>query len=395
MLFLGWLVPRLMIISSALVIVTTRVAPQGAAVTVKKLTGPGTPLAESFTRISAIRELRDGRVLISDEAETRIVVADFASGVVQQVGQKGKGPGEYVQVARIWPLGGDSTLVKEPFGLRWLILDGVRVVATLGPGERAVAAAAMAPLLGTDTLGRVVTQLIGNDRGGRPSLDEPFKIVRLDRRTLRLDTIGRLQHTELWRQKAVASAAPSAVPAGAGGAPNRPRRYSMSINAPDDVAVFADGWVAVARTDPYRVDWCAPHSACAEGRPLPGARRAMTTREKQAYLDAAQVAAGWPPTTDVEATFGWPTDVPPFAAPSRGLEGGAVFAMPDGRAMIARVPTADVRANRYDIVTRNGVLAAQLELPLNERVIGFGAKTIYVRRVNSDGEQFLRRHSWP
>jgi hypothetical protein len=369
-------------------------AQQRTPVTVMKLQGVGTPLGEVFGRISAVRELRDGRVIVSDDELTRLVVADFTSGAVQQIGRKGQGPGEYQQVARIWPLPGDSTLVKEPWGTRWLLLAGARVVATLGLAERVVTTAGMMPLQGSDTLGHVITTTFGRDARGAVSPDAPFALLRIDRRTMRVDTVARLQNSEMWRKKNVSANEPSTVPAGPSSGGARPRRYAVPILVPDDVAVFADGWIAIVRPDPYRVDWCSPRGTCTEGAALSKERIAMTAREKQAYLEAARAEHLGPKTDKVEETFGWPSYVPPFASPS-GLDGSAVLAMPDGRAMVSRLPTADARMNRYDIVTRSGVVAAQLHLPLNERVIGFGAKTIYIRRVDADGDQYLRRHAWP
>jgi len=387
--------PSSILILSAVAALTSPLgSQQRASVPLVKLQGAGTPLSEVFGRISAVRELPDGRVIVSDDEMTRLVVADFKTGSVQQIGRTGKGPGEYQQVARIWPLGGDSTLVKEPWGMRWLVLEGARVVATLSQAERVVVAAGMMPLQGSDTLGHVVSTTFGRDARGAVLPDAPFALVRVDRRTTRVDTVARLQNAEMWRKKNVSANEPSTVPAGAASGGTRPRRNSVPILVPDDVAVFADGWIAIVRPDPYRVDWCSPRGPCNEGKALSTERIAMTAREKQAYLDAARAEHRWPPTDKVEETSGWPSHVPPFASPS-GLDGSAVLAMPDGRAMISRMPTADVRMNRYDIITRSGVIAAQLQLPLNERVIGFGAKTIYIRRVDADGDQYLRRHAWP
>jgi hypothetical protein len=52
-------------------------------------------LAEEFTSIDQIRELADGRVLIVDGHENRLVVADLARGTVLPLSHLGSGPGEY------------------------------------------------------------------------------------------------------------------------------------------------------------------------------------------------------------------------------------------------------------------------------------------------------------
>ena len=107
-------------------------------------------LTAEFSSIASVRELADGRLLIVDEKENRITVADFKSGATSVLGRIGSGPGEYTQVARIWSLSADSSLLKEPFGLRWLLFDGAQITQTLGAGHPIVAAFGSGRILGTD-----------------------------------------------------------------------------------------------------------------------------------------------------------------------------------------------------------------------------------------------------
>src|SRR5688572_21860994 len=81
-------------------------------------------LGEPFTSVYSIRELADGRVLISDNGQdNRLVVADLASGRVRTVGNVGAGPGEYRAAGRLFPLAGDSTLfIDSPQRGYWWLL---------------------------------------------------------------------------------------------------------------------------------------------------------------------------------------------------------------------------------------------------------------------------------
>lgn len=63
--------------------------------------------------IGSIRELSDGRVLISDPRERRVVVADMATGSVAQVGRAGRGPREYTSASRLRRVAGESTLLVD------------------------------------------------------------------------------------------------------------------------------------------------------------------------------------------------------------------------------------------------------------------------------------------
>jgi hypothetical protein len=66
------------------------------SVPVVRLSAPNARLDEEFTYVGSIRELANGRVLIADEKENRLFVADFAQRQVHQIGRVGSGPGEYV-----------------------------------------------------------------------------------------------------------------------------------------------------------------------------------------------------------------------------------------------------------------------------------------------------------
>jgi hypothetical protein len=69
-----------------------------------------------------VRERKDGRVIITDSRDERIVVADLRAGSVQQIGRKGRGPNEYPRALPMWSVGGDSSvMVGSPSRwLRWI-----------------------------------------------------------------------------------------------------------------------------------------------------------------------------------------------------------------------------------------------------------------------------------
>jgi hypothetical protein len=385
----------LAIAASAVLLVSRALAGQGTpTVPPVRLSPANATHPAEFTVVAGVRELSDGRVLVTDEKDGVLVAVDFRAGTSLAVGRTGNGPGEYRQVGRLWPLGGDSTLLKEPFAPRWLLLRGVEVVATLGPGDPTVRAVGMMPIMGSDTRGGIGVVQFGRDASGRPTLDDSLLLVRVARPSLRVDTITRLGSPTQWERGAGVTPSPPAVAAAGGGAPAE-RRYALGLQVQDQVAVFADGWIAIARTDPYRVDWCAPGRACAIGRPLDTTRPPMSARERQAYLQAMQQMRGWPPTTDVSAVSGWPNVIPPFTMPSQRIDGSAVLAMPDGRLMVERLPTAESRMRRYDIVSRRGEIAGRVLLPFAERIVGFGARAVYLAVADADGVERLRRHAWP
>lgn len=361
---------------------------------IARLGAPSAALPEDFSVIATVRELSDGRVLVSDEKEGRVVVADFSNGSVLQIGRTGAGPGEYRQVGRIWTLGGDTTLVKEPFAPRWILLAGSTVASTLGPSDDAVRTVGPNRLAGADALGHLVWTSFRRDANNRPLLDDSLVVLRLNRATARVDTLTRVQSASGWSRAAGVTDAAQAVAASGGGAPQR-RTFRIALAAPDEIAVFPDGWVAIVRAEPYRVDWCAPRRPCANGRPLAVARRPMTDREKRAYLAVAAATQTWPPTTDIAETAGWPNVLPAFATPSSRIDASAVIALSDGRLLVERLPTADIPHRIYDIITRTGGTARQLQVELSDRIVGSSARYLYVATMDEEGIQRLRRHPLP
>jgi len=224
--------------------------------------------------------LFDGRVLISDPRERRVVVADMATGRIAQVGRAGRGPLEYTSASRLRRLSGDSTLLIYS-SRRWVFFHGSRVVHTLPPDAPVVRAAGGFEL-DADTLGSVLVRI-----------------------------------------------------------PRVVRRPAGDVRWSDSIAV-----VHFRRVGTVRIDTIA-------------------------YLREA-----------------FPAKVPPF-------QREALLAAPDGRLLVRRTVTASRPEGRYDIVDRAGRLMGHVVLPPDERIIGFGLRSVYVVWRDAEGFERLRRHPWP
>jgi hypothetical protein len=331
---------------------------------------PDATLSEEFAVIGSLRELSDGRVLITDERENRIVVADFVSGVVQPVGRRGRGPGEYEQVSRLWAIGGDSSVMADRFSRRWLFFDGSRIVSTLSSDAAAIRMIGPGLIQGADRFGRIVAKVYSRGRSGATAFEDSMLVVRFNPALQNLDSIARV---------------PSEFAVG---------RASYGARPGDQVAVFPDGWVAIARVNPYGVEWCSPSGKCTAGPAPLAPARSMRDIDKRAYLRIATRTTHWPPTSDLEETTGWPEIVPPFIMPEGRLDGSALVAAPDGRLLIKRLAIAEAPHPRYDLIARNGAIVGEIVLPADQHIVAFGAKSVYVAVTNDDGIQRLSRHPW-
>jgi hypothetical protein len=167
---------------------------------------------------------------------------------------------------------------------------------------------------------------------------------------------------------------------------------SNPIASEELALLFSDGWIAIARLDPYRVDWRSTDGRWRRGAPLPFDVVRVADREK---CWAFRRVAGRGRTCDASQIPGWPPTFPPFLPPPLQRLAPTLQAAPDRRLVIARTLTSASTHRRYDIVDRAGRLSAILNLEPNELLIGFGARSVYVLATDEDGVQTLRRHDWP
>ena len=77
------------------------------------LAGPAAAFPEGSSRLSGMRELADGRVMVADGLGQVLVIADLASGAADTIGAEGQGPDEYREPDGLFALPGDSTLLVD------------------------------------------------------------------------------------------------------------------------------------------------------------------------------------------------------------------------------------------------------------------------------------------
>ena len=88
----------------------------------RTLSKPEIEFTQPFSEVTAIRELRDGRVIVVDGRELKAQVIDFRAGTVATIGRNGDGPGEYRWPRQLYALPGDSSLLPDQAGGRLLII---------------------------------------------------------------------------------------------------------------------------------------------------------------------------------------------------------------------------------------------------------------------------------
>jgi len=339
-----------------------------------KLPPANASLTTEFMRIAGIRELRDGRVLIADAGDNRLVVCDFGKGTTTQIGGVGAGPSEYGLVSELFPLAADSSTMLDQANGRWLVLSQDRIVRIVPPD---VAVKVLSGIVrGVDAGGKaIVTQVSpGLFLGAPHSLGKPDSsfLVLVDTQSGRADTVTRLRIAPM---QIITVRNPRGQ--------DRVGIRSEPLSVGEEPLLFADGWVALARLDPYRVEWRTPDGRWIHSAALPFEAQRMDDKERQAYFARISKATGKPAIRNDDDK--WPDLVPPF-------QPHPLLPLPNGDVLVARTPTASHPGVRYDRVNRSGRLVGWVELPVDQRIAGVGARGAYVIVTDDDGIQRLERH---
>ena len=361
----------------------------------KKLSQPQAEFAEPFTDIGAIRELSDGRVIVVDARELTVKLLDFRRGTATTIGRSGDGPGEYRWPSRLYALAGDSTLLHDGAGGRLMIIqpDG-KPGGFYDPNQietdSGLARVRRFNLRSSDgkrfLYGEAQPIKIGAN--GALELADHSAIERLEFSTRKRDTVG------FWPVRKDANA--RLVP-GAGMVVTQPRMDAWPVW--EHWLVSPTGRIAFVFPDPYRVDFVDANGQLTKSQPIPyerirvdAALKKQHEEERSAPVMAMRYDRGGggsrmelmrrpyePPAT-------WPEFLPPY-------RGTGQFA-PDGLIWISRMTGAG-RPPLFDIIDGNGRLFERVELPARTKLIGFGAKSVYLVRIDQDDLQYLVRYPLP
>jgi hypothetical protein len=332
---------------------------------------------DEYTRILSVRALPDGRVLVSDVVALWVV--DAPGAVPREIGPRGRGPREYQRAGWLHAAGGDTTWLEDLQDRRRHVVVG----ATLSdrsehPPRRAIDFQLLG-ISGDGTFAELQVTRVANGPDERrlpPLLQfaESTAVLRYDRQG-RVDTIARLRGDYLG-ETTVAKA-------------TRSGRMVYQLRSPlegrEQAAFFADGWLAVLRRDPYRVDWVTPAGRLLVGRALPYASVRVDERQRRRAI-ANHHFAGDSSLFESGDFPRWPNQLPPFL-------NDALTPLADGSVLVRRAPDARQAGLVHDVVGRDGSLRSRLLLAATQRVVASDPRGIYVATRDADGVETLTLHA--
>ena len=381
------------------------VAAAAQTVPTRTLTRADAEWSEPFSQISGIRELKSGRVIVADNREKSIQLVDF-TGQAKKIGREGSGPGEYGLPTSVFAAPGDTTWVFDVMNSRYLVIDPAgKPVSTFmmadGPppnGEvtpgRERAAFGLGFAQGIDAQGRLYfrapTVRFGNEA---PATVDTTPIIRWDRKTNKADTVGLLF-------------SPAGPPPTVRGVPGGGQEVRVSVRiggstpfaSTDAYAVTPSGDVAVVRARDYHVDWIVKGKTVS-GAPIAYDRVRVTDADKKAWIEARRNAPGVQLINDngnrrVQTGGAPPDGPPPEFPPFKGpFASNGVVAAPNGQIWVAKHMPVDAPPT-YDVVDNTGKVVSRVVLPKRTRLVGFGAGTVYLARIDEDDLQNLQRYRW-
>jgi hypothetical protein len=315
---------------------------------------------EGFSRLTSVVELAGGIVLVSDSKDGVVLRIDSLLAAGSNVGRRGSGPLEFIHSTGLSRISPDSALQVDWLSRRLLVFTSKGPVAQPPwPEDWSL----QWSFHGADTLGTALLSFA--PRGASESSGDSLRVVRLNRRTGVGDTIAKLRAERPWSQAK----------------PNRAYPGDM-----EQAHISPDGWVAIVRIQPLRVDWRSPDGAWTRGNPLGIPDIAVDEAERAYYL--TQSGANNPDPRWLES-IDWPEKA--SAIPFQLYPTMA----PNGWLVLRRQASTKWRDGLHDIVDRSGKLVAHLQMSPEQKIVGYGKAAVYVVTTDDAGLQFLSRHPWP
>jgi hypothetical protein len=365
--------------------VLAAVSPPAQAPAVR-LTTPNATLTEEFSAIRGVRELADGRLLVSDYIDQRVVLVDLDRGTVVVQVAKGSGPREARLPTRLVPALGDSTFLVDLGNNRLLLLDGQgRPVRTI-PGDRV----GVLGLRGMGAAGAFYFASPAWAEGNAALPMDSVRIVKWNPRTNAQTTIATIQGDRMRSD----IREPALTP-----------RIPTVGYAAQDAWVMTGGVVRIVRAGGYRVESRPPAGAAAvvgpsyayQTRPVNNVDRVAFVRR---FNESSPMSGkgenggmGYSPALTE----------PEVAAMVRGtqyaerhpmFDAGAVISDPEGQLWVGR-PTEEGKPVLYDVFDDAGKRVKTVELLPGRRVVALGRQSVHVVVESEAGIQHLERYSLP
>jgi hypothetical protein len=361
------------------------VARPAAAPAAVVLDRPERTLSEPFSFVRGVRELSNGKLLIADWIENRVVLADFGADACAEVITEGPGPQELRLPIGLVRHRADSTLLIDYGNNRVSVLDA--------SGRAAYSIAADAPgvsgVRGLTRDGEFLFAIPGWAEQDRALPDDSVRIVRWNRGTDSRRDVAVVQGTRMRKDRSPAMT---------------PRIPTVGYASQDAWVVTQSGAIAIVRATPYRIEVIGADGTRRAGPVVPVTRRPVTAADKRRYILEFSAGAmqsgrgenggmGRAPAAD-EAMITQQLTTTEFALEHPPFDAGAVFIDMKDRVWVGR-PAVPGQPRHYDVFELSGRRTLDVQLRASRRITHVGAHGVYVVAEDDDGVQTIERYRLP
>jgi len=351
----------------------------------RRLTSVPVKVTAELATVSGAREMKDGRILISDAKRAAVYVIDPKAGTTQQIGSAGGGELQYAQPGGFYAGVADTIYLLDRGQARVSLISPTgAIVGTRSIRRKGHSGSSEADLDLQQVDSRALAYFpdrglrLMAGRGGISSDSAP--LLRFDASRQHHDTVAVLREA----QKKVTQA------------DEHMQITREVIGSPrDGWGVAADGSVAIVRGSPYRVDWYSPSGNLNRG-PVISFDPIPFTAEEKAAISAANAksapSAGLTGPAGEEKKLGASTIEESFAPTKAVFDPTNIIVSSDGHVWVPRNQRFGVKTVLYDVFNRQGERVDRVELPPGSRVIGFGPGSIYAVERDDKGTVAFRKY---
>jgi sugar lactone lactonase YvrE len=340
------------------------------------------PMAQNprVAHASAVAELPDGRIIVSDAKTPALWLLDGRTGNVTALGSAGAGPEQWIRPGGLYG-GRDGEI---------LLLDRAQArVMVIGPDAHVRRTYSIA-VRGVTMASDADVDLQQLDAEGFSYFPDPQSAF-LRARGQKVTAVPLIRFDPLKQLRAAVAdlAQPDSQTSSTG---DGITVTATVIGSPaDGWGVAPDGRVAIVHAQPYRVDWISSDGRTVPGSEIPHDVLPMTDADRQATK--ASLARG--PMVGVSRSggaSGTPVVEPVFAATKAPFRPEDVVVSPEGQVWVMRSHAASSDVVTYDVFGSAGQRVDRLEFPVQSRVVGFGRGVVYVRSLDPAGQEALSRY---
>lgn len=355
---------------------------------------PAATFEEPFSAPGGLRWLGNGDMLVSDRTEKSVYLINFETGAYEMLGRNGRGPGEYDMPTGIFPFSDGRAAIIDMGNTRVALMNPDGSIDNTFPIM--VDNTFRMPMAGDET-GKLYTSsqnMVTLSSSGPAPRTTPSEatITRWDPTTEVSEEIGTI-------------AIPRRDLAGSGVTISGGQISGMPVPRPfrpqDAWAVSREGRVAVARAEPYHVEWLETDGSVVSGPEVAYEPIRIGNADKEAWADEQSQQSA---TISMSTTGGGGGGTRSFQMPRPDVDevefpehfpafkprGAAVSY--EGDLWLERYERYSADRVLFDVFDSDGNLARRVALPKGRSVVGFGPETLYATWSDEDDLQWLEAY---